>query len=205
MMESLHKFPQKYATVGTNWRRFFDKDGGLKKIKELKHFPLEEVLLKTYRFKYHEAKEFAKFLKPMLNIFPEKRATAADALQARWLNGKTSTHLCTDDQEVEENIRTFMESKSAHLYFRNLKDFNSDQYDGDAEGDMGSHNTDSEDDHLGWQNKRPNANQYRERNFTNTYVGYDEGIDVDALDSTANWQFGKNKVLKKYKNMKNKH
>jgi len=28
MMESLHKFPKKYSTVGTNWRRYFDKEGG---------------------------------------------------------------------------------------------------------------------------------------------------------------------------------
>jgi len=43
---------------------------------------------------------------------------------------------------------------------------------------------------------------FRERNFTNQYVGYDEGIDVDELDSTANWQFGKIKVIKNLKDMK---
>jgi len=195
MMESLHKFPTKYATIGTNWRRFFEKDGSLKKIKELKHFPLEEVLLKTYRFKLHEAKEFARFLKPMLNIFPEKRATAADVLQSRWLNGRSDGHLCTDDNEVKENMNTFIESKSAYLYFRELKNYNSDQYFADV-GENGS-DTDSEDDHLGFQNKRPPTTLFRERNFTNQYVGYDEGIDVDELDSTANWQFGKKKVFKR--------
>jgi len=85
MMESLHKFPTKYATVGTNWRKYFNKEGHLKKIKELKYFPIEEVLLKTYKFKLSEAREFAKFLRPMLIIYPEKRATAAHALQSRWL------------------------------------------------------------------------------------------------------------------------
>ena len=93
MMESQHKFPRKFSTVGTNWRKYFDKEGNLRKIKEQKHFPLEEVLLKTYRFKVTEAKAFASFLKPMLQIFPEKRATAADSQQSFWLYKKSAHHL----------------------------------------------------------------------------------------------------------------
>lgn len=31
--------------------------------------------------------------------------------------------------------------------------------------------------------------KYMERAFANTYIGYDEGIDVAGLDSTSNWQF----------------
>lgn len=38
--------------------------------------------------------------------------------------------------------------------------------------------------------KRPAPDtKYQERNFSNQYVGYDDGIDVMALDSTSNWQF----------------
>ena len=85
----------------------------------------------------------------MLNIFPEKRATAADVLQSRWLNGKSDGHLCTDDNEVKDNMNTFIESKSAYLYFRELKHYNSDQYFADV-GENGS-DTDSEDDHLGFR------------------------------------------------------
>lgn len=29
-----------------------------------------------------------------------------------------------------------------------------------------------------------------EKNFAMVHVGYDEGIDVQGLDSTSNWQFG---------------
>ena len=101
---------------------------------------------------------------------------------------------------IEENLKTFIDSKSAYLNFRTLKNYNTDQYWGDEGED--DENTNSEDDHLGFQNKRPPVNQHRERNFTNQYVGYDEGIDVDELDSTANWQFGKSKVAKKYKDHK---
>lgn len=47
MMEYLNKFPRAYANIGTNSKRYFDKYGNLRKIKELKHFPLVEGLLKT--------------------------------------------------------------------------------------------------------------------------------------------------------------
>jgi len=90
----------------------------------------------------------------MLNIYPEKRATASEVLQSRWLNSKCDSHLCSNDLEVEENVKTFIESKSAYLYFRQLKNYTSDQYDGDVDNDN-TDNTDSEDDHLGFQNKRP--------------------------------------------------
>lgn len=38
----------------------------------------------------------------------------------------------------------------------------------------------------------PKTDLYRDRDFANTYTGYDEGINVDGLDSTANWQFDLN-------------
>jgi serine/threonine-protein kinase SRPK3 len=47
MMELLQKFPRNYATIGTNSKKYFDKFGNLKKINDLRHFPLKEALLKT--------------------------------------------------------------------------------------------------------------------------------------------------------------
>ena len=29
----------------------------------------------------------------------------------------------------------------------------------------------------------------QEKDFSSIYIGYDEGINVEVLDSTANWQF----------------
>lgn len=44
-MEYMQKLPRKYALVGTNSKRFFDKWGNLRKIPELRYKALEEVLL----------------------------------------------------------------------------------------------------------------------------------------------------------------
>lgn len=46
-MEQLHKFPKKFSTIGTKSKKYFDQSGNLKKIKDLKHFPLQEALMKT--------------------------------------------------------------------------------------------------------------------------------------------------------------
>lgn len=38
--------------------------------------------------------------------------------------------------------------------------------------------------------KEPCKNKkYQEKSFAAHYIGYDEGIDVQELDSTTNWQF----------------
>ena len=149
----------------------------------------------------------------MLHIFPEKRASAASVLQSKWLTKMSNNHICGTDEEVEANVKSFIESKSAYLYFRQLKNYASDQYFGDiGEEDC---DTDEEDDHLGFRNfsigkflnkkiekNRPKVAQHRERSFTNQYVGYDEGIDVDELDSTANWQFNRKLLFKKHNHPK---
>jgi hypothetical protein len=46
---------------------------------------LKEVLVEKYHLKVIEAEEFARFLLPMLEYFPDKRATAAQCLRSSWL------------------------------------------------------------------------------------------------------------------------
>jgi serine/threonine-protein kinase SRPK3 len=42
----------------------------------LNYWPLRKVLVEKYHFKESEAVAFAEFLTPMLEWYPEKRATA---------------------------------------------------------------------------------------------------------------------------------
>ena len=46
---------------------------------------LRNVLIEKYHLKTTEADELASFLEPMLNPYPEKRVTAAQALRHSWL------------------------------------------------------------------------------------------------------------------------
>lgn len=59
--------------------------GDLKHITKLKPWGLLEVLVDKYEWPREEAECFADFLLPMLELVPEKRATAAECLRHPWL------------------------------------------------------------------------------------------------------------------------
>ena len=44
-MQYVQKLPKRYALSGTNSKRYFDREGNLRKIPEIKYKALEEVLL----------------------------------------------------------------------------------------------------------------------------------------------------------------
>lgn len=49
-------------------------------------WPLREVLIEKYEWDEVEAEMFCNFLLPMLELLPEKRASAAQCLSDPWLN-----------------------------------------------------------------------------------------------------------------------
>ena len=59
--------------------------GDLKHITKLKPWGLLEVLVDKYEWPREEAECFADFLLPMLDLIPEKRATATECLRHPWL------------------------------------------------------------------------------------------------------------------------
>lgn len=86
MMEILGKMPKNLAFSGRLSKRFFDKSGHLLKIRGLQHWPLKKVLMEKYRFVESEAESLADFLLPMLEWYPEKRATAREMINHPWLH-----------------------------------------------------------------------------------------------------------------------
>ncbi|KAL5984306.1 hypothetical protein ACLOJK_018410, partial [Asimina triloba] len=89
MMELLGKIPRKVAIGGSRSKDLFDRHGDLKRIRRLKFWPLEKILVDKYKFSDTDAKEFAEFLLLLLNFAPEKRPTAAECLQHPWLKGRS--------------------------------------------------------------------------------------------------------------------
>jgi len=83
--ELLGKIPKRLALEGKYTKNFFDKKGNLKRIKQLKYWPIEEVLVEKYHFSEPEAKGIADFMTPLLDFDPETRATAHEALENEWL------------------------------------------------------------------------------------------------------------------------
>ncbi|XP_058859391.1 SRSF protein kinase 1-like isoform X1 [Acipenser ruthenus] len=86
MIELLGKIPRKLITGGKYSKEFFTKKGDLRHITKLKPWGLLEVLVEKYEWQRDEAQTFADFLLPMLELIPEKRATAAECLRHPWIN-----------------------------------------------------------------------------------------------------------------------
>ncbi|KAL1020810.1 hypothetical protein UPYG_G00004950 [Umbra pygmaea] len=85
IIELLGQVPRKLITAGKYSKDFFTKKGELKHITKLKPWGLLEVLQDKYEWPQEEAECFADFLLPMLDLVPEKRATAEDCLRHPWI------------------------------------------------------------------------------------------------------------------------
>nr|XP_056723627.1 SRSF protein kinase 1 [Euleptes europaea] len=86
IIELLGKIPRKLIVAGKYSKEFFTKKGDLKHITKLKPWGLLEVLVEKYEWSQDEAAAFTDFLLPMLELNPEKRATAAQCLRHPWLS-----------------------------------------------------------------------------------------------------------------------
>ncbi|XP_019716383.1 SRSF protein kinase 1a isoform X1 [Hippocampus comes] len=85
IIELLGSVPRKLILNGKYSKDFFTKKGDLKHITKLKPWGLLEVLVDKYAWPRQEAECFADFLLPMLELVPDKRATAAECLRHPWL------------------------------------------------------------------------------------------------------------------------
>ncbi|XP_056158178.1 SRSF protein kinase 1b [Lampris incognitus] len=85
IIELLGKVPRKLIMAGKYSKEFFTKKGELRHITKLKPWGLFEVLVEKYEWPKEEAHTFSTFLLPMLDLVPEKRATAAQCLSHPWL------------------------------------------------------------------------------------------------------------------------
>lgn len=83
--ELLGQMPKRLALDGKYSKNFFDKKGNLRHIKQLKFWPMEDVLSEKYHFPREEAQAIADFVRPLLDFDPKTRMTAEQALQSKWL------------------------------------------------------------------------------------------------------------------------
>ncbi|XP_077386103.1 SRSF protein kinase 1b isoform X1 [Festucalex cinctus] len=85
IIELLGKIPRKLITAGKYSKEFFTKKGDLRHITKLKPWGMFDVLVEKYEWSKEEAHTFSSFLQPMLDLVPERRATAAQCLSHAWL------------------------------------------------------------------------------------------------------------------------
>lgn len=70
VMELMGPLPRKVAMSGKYSREYFDRDGNLRCVKNLRPWPLERVLVEKYGWAPAAAADFADFLLPMLAVDP---------------------------------------------------------------------------------------------------------------------------------------
>ncbi|KAI3357941.1 hypothetical protein L3Q82_016331, partial [Scortum barcoo] len=86
IIELLGPVPLPFALSGRYSREYFNRRGELRHISSLKPWGLFEVLLEKYEWPLDQAAQFSDFLLTMLELEPERRATAAQCLQHAWLH-----------------------------------------------------------------------------------------------------------------------
>ncbi|KAL2093879.1 hypothetical protein ACEWY4_011191 [Coilia grayii] len=86
IIELLGCIPRHFALSGKYSREFFNRRGELRHITKLKPWSLFDVLVEKYGWSAEDAGHFTHFLLPMLEMVPEKRASAGECLNHPWLN-----------------------------------------------------------------------------------------------------------------------
>ncbi|CAM9603930.1 unnamed protein product [Discosporangium mesarthrocarpum] len=109
-MELLGKFPKRLVQEGKYSSQYFNRKGELRHIHSLKMWGLEDVLVDKYHFARKDAHEAANFILPMLEMDPQKRATAQKMLSNPWLDGVGDT-----DEEVNEARKQCLQEGAAAL------------------------------------------------------------------------------------------
>ena len=86
MQELIGPFSPEFLCRGSKMKKYFLKNGRMKKFPILNHYELKTVLQLKNKIKEKEAEGFADFLMETLVAEPEKRATAAQMLKDTWLS-----------------------------------------------------------------------------------------------------------------------
>ncbi|XP_018109503.1 SRSF protein kinase 3 S homeolog isoform X5 [Xenopus laevis] len=86
IIELLGNIPRHFALSGKYSREFFNRRGELRHITKLKPWSLYDVLVEKYGWPQEDAAQFTDFLTPMLEMVPEKRASAGECLRHPWLS-----------------------------------------------------------------------------------------------------------------------
>lgn len=85
MIETLGRIPKSFSMSGKNSKKYFNKNGQLIRIKNIKEYRIKDILIHDFNFGVKDAEEIEEFLLPMLEYDPKKRIDAKTALESKWL------------------------------------------------------------------------------------------------------------------------
>ena len=193
-IELLGKMPKKFALSGSDSLKYFDKKGKLRRIKKLVYYPLKSVLVEKYHFKEKEAQALADFMMPMLEYYPDKRASARELLRHPWLKMPADfdykiseieiekKKMIENNKKKEENEEEKNDNIDREVYSSDSELYGADDEDNDK-GDI--YNEYADDD-----SGDDNPDKVLISNFNNSFAEYGQFVDLTSLDR-ANPQFDK--------------
>jgi serine/threonine protein kinase len=148
--------------------------------------------MEKYRIKESEAQGLTDFLMPMLDYFPERRATAQEMLSNPWLNMPSNFDFQMTEREYERMI----------MIKKNKKEKSSSEEVTPAdiiESDNELNQADDEDnedynseEHEESEDSCEGADVINIQNFNNSFAAYGQHVNLAALDR-ANPQFQRKK------------
>ena len=196
IIEAVGKMPKNFALSGLDSYKYFDKNGKLRRIKNLIYFPIKDILVKKYNFKEKEAQAFSDFLMPMLEYYPDKRASARELLKHPWLNMPADFDYKISEIEIEKKkmiesnrIKEENEEKKKDIFEKDVYDSDDELYGADDEDNALSDKKaekEFEEDDSG----DDNPDKVLIPNFNNSFAEYGQFVDLTSLDR-ANPQFDK--------------
>jgi hypothetical protein len=146
--------------------------------------------MEKYRMKETEAMGLTEFLMPMLNYYPERRATAQSMLSNPWLNMPSNFDYLMTDREYERMIMIKKNKKEKAPVEETAStdivesDNEINQADDEDNEDYMSEEMDETEDSCG------DADVINIQNFNNSFAAYGQHVNLAALDR-ANPQFHK--------------
>ena len=196
---TLGKMPKNFAKRGEYYNKFFTKEGKLRRIKNRKFIGLKDILVKKYHFKEFEAQSLSDFLLPMLEYYPERRASARELLRHPWLTMPPNYDYRMSDTEIfKMNMRENLLGNYYDIDERKKDKENDDRdvYSSDSElneadcedNDKKAKIQDDEDDDTQLGDNNPD--KINIPNYNNSFCMYGQFVDLTSLDQ-PNPQFDK--------------
>jgi serine/threonine protein kinase len=201
-IQTLGKMPKNFAKRGEYYNKFFTKEGKMRRIKEIKYIPLKEILVKKYHFKEDEAQALTDFLLPMLEFYPERRASARELLRHPWLTMPPNYDYLMSEAEIfkmtmKENLlgtnkENGNEDPKAEINKdRDVYSSDSELNEGDCEdNNLKAKNPSENDDDDDIQLGDGNPDKINIPNYNNSFCMYGQFVDLTSLDQ-PNPQFDK--------------
>ena len=202
-IQTLGKMPKNFAKRGEYYNKFFTKEGKMRRKKEIKYIPLKEILVKKYHFKENEAQALTDFLLPMLEFYPERRASARELLRHPWLSMPPNYDYLMSDTEVfkmtmKENLLGINKedeikdpkaelNKDRDVYSSDSELNEADCEDNNIKPKIPSDNEEDDDDN---QLCDGNPDKIHLPNYNNSFCMYGQFVDLTSLDQ-PNPQFDK--------------